>query len=136
MKILYCSVNGRTYAEDMNPDVKLVEENDGLHPLQPGNVFVNDLHETTSWGADDSLTVIWQGISSPESYCDGLTKEFVDRQLKDDFIIKAHHQKQSISRKFWRTIVNTVSAGVMLGMAIGISVVCILLFYAVAVIFL
>lgn len=130
MKILYVSVNGRTYVEDVSSDCKLVEEADGIHPLQPLNVWSNAKHITTSWGADDSLAVIWQGVVSPETRDAGITKEWMHQQLVDDFILKAHMQKQGISSRWWRAVTSYISTGVMLSMAVGIATVLGLLAYA------
>jgi hypothetical protein len=130
MKILYVSVNGRCYVEDINSDCKLVEEPDGIHPLSPSNVWSNAKHVTTSWGADDSLAIIWQGVTSPETRDAGITKTWMSQQLVDDFIIKAHMQKQSVSLKLWRTITSYLATGTMLAVAIGIMAVLGLLGYA------
>lgn len=130
MKILYVSVNGRCYCEDINSDCKLVEMPDGIHPLQPLNVWANAKHVTTSWGADDSLAIIWQGVTSPETRDAGITKTWMHQQLIDDFLLKAHMQKQGISSRWWRTISTYVSTGVMLSMAVGIAAVMGLLAYA------
>jgi hypothetical protein len=135
MKILYVSVNGRCYVENINSDCKLVEMPDGIHPLSPSNVWSNAKHVTTSWGADDSLAIIWQGITSPETRDAGITKVWMQTQLVDDFILKTHMQKQSISGRLWRAVSGYASVGIMLLMAFGIMAVMGLLGYALVLIF-
>jgi ABC-type Na+ efflux pump permease subunit len=57
-------------------------------------------------------------------------------QLVDDFILKTHMQKQSISGRAWRAITGYASVGIMLLMAFGIMAVMGLLGYAFVLIFL
>lgn len=136
MKAFYISANGRTYVEDVNPNVRLIEEADGIHPLQPTNVFVNDEHKTNTWGADDSVCIIHQGISGPESFTpDGLTLDYLSYEIEDDSLTKLANQKQSISKRFWRQLSNLLSTGVMLGMCFGIFLCFAVLGYALILIF-
>jgi len=136
IKVIYVSVSGRAIVEDINSNMKLVEEPDGLHPLQPSNVWRNDAHRIASFGPDDSIAVIWQGITSPESFGEGLTKEFVSRQITDDFILKLHASKQHISRYFLRTLGNYLATGMMLFFASSIVVILGFFVYAMLVVFL
>jgi hypothetical protein len=136
MKVIYVSVSGRAYAEDMNPNIAMVDEPDGLHPMQPSNVWRNDEQKIGSFGPDDSIAVIWQGITSPESYGDGITKEFVDRQMKDDFVLKLHLSKTRISKYITRILMTYVTTGAMLFFFFGILITLSMLLYALGLIFL
>lgn len=132
MKCVYLSTNGRALAEDLPPNCRLIEEPDGLHPLRPDNVWRNDASMTQTWGPDDSLAVIFQGAASPETWGEGITKEFVTRELVDDFLLKLHDRKQHISKVFWRRLMNNMTTGIMVFMAIGMFAVMGLVLYAVA----
>lgn len=130
MKCVYLSTNGRALAEDLPSNCRLVEEPDGVHPLRPDNIWRNEASSTQTWGPDDSVCIIFQG-AAPETWGEGPTKDFVVQELVDDFILKLHDQKQSISKVFWRRLANNVTTGVMLFMAFGMMSVIGLLAYAI-----
>lgn len=132
MKALYVMQNGRIIAEDVSPNCRLIEEPDGLHPIQPDNIYKSDSQNIATWGPDDSICVVFQGFTAPETFGEGLTKDFIERQLKDDFILKTHLVKQSASKVFWRRLVNYLTTGAMLILAVGIIGITVALLYAVA----
>lgn len=136
MKALYVGTNGRVFAEDVSPNIRLIEEPDGLHPIKPDNIWRNDGRPAASWGPDESLCVIFQGESAPETWGEGLTAEFVKQMMKDDFILKLHDQKQSVSKLFWRRLMNSLTTGAMLFLAVGIVGIFCAFLYAIAVVLL
>lgn len=120
MKALFVGTNGRVQAEDVSASIRLIEEPDGVHPIQPDNIWRNADRPSASWGPDESICVIFQGESGPETWGEGLTADFIKTMMKDDFILKLHDQKQGISKLFWRRLINTLTTGAMLFLALGI----------------
>lgn len=135
MKAIYVSANGRAYVEDVNPNVRLIEEADGIHPLQPTNIFVSDEHKTNTWGADDSICIIHQGVTTPESFIE-TDLRFLRTEIEDDTLDKYAGKKRRVSKRFWRMISNLVGTAVMLSMCFGIFLCFTVLGYALILIFL
>lgn len=131
MKSLYIGLNGRIVVEDVSSNTRLIEQPDGLHPITPEHIYMSDEHEVASWGPDDSMVVIFQGFTAPETYGTGITKEQLEQQMKDDFILKLHLFKQPISKVFWRRLSGYLITGAMLFLSIGIIGVVAALGYAV-----
>ena len=60
MKVLYLTISGHVYTEDIGPSIREIELDDGNHPVTSHSVWRDRSHDS------DAIMFVRQGVSAPE----------------------------------------------------------------------